>query len=137
RQRDADRVHTMMLRGVQHHAAPSAADVEQTHSRLEPELATDQLVLRVLRGFESDGWRRPHRARICERRAEQDPVEVVREVVVVRDRSRVARARVPPSVETSLLRWWRQWPDRRGADESHERSPLRRRETQTVEPAMQ
>ena len=32
------------------HAAPAAADVEQSHARLEPELAADELVLRRLRG---------------------------------------------------------------------------------------
>ena len=42
-------LHAIVLRGVHDHAAPAAADVEQPHSRLQPELARDQVVLGVLR----------------------------------------------------------------------------------------
>ena len=53
REGDADGVHAVVLRRVHDHAAPSAADVEQPHAGLEPELAADQLVLRRLRVFQT------------------------------------------------------------------------------------
>ena len=52
RQRDADGADAVVLGRVQHHAAPAAADVEQPHARLEPELAADELVLGRLRVLE-------------------------------------------------------------------------------------
>ena len=54
RDRDADGAHAVVARRVHDHPAPTAADVEQAHARLERELAADQLVLRGLRGVEPD-----------------------------------------------------------------------------------
>ena len=121
---DADRPHAVVPRRVHHHPAPAAPDVEQSHARLERELAADQLVLRLLRGLEPDVGRVPHRARVRHRRAEHDPVEVVRDVVVVRDRRRVARLRVAPPAQMRLLRRWGQRPEPAGADEPERVEPL-------------
>ena len=91
RQRDADRLHAVVARRVHDHAAPSAADVEQAHAGAQAELAADQVVLRGLRLLEGGVLGRPHRARVRHRGPEHHSVELVRDVVVVRDRSRVAR----------------------------------------------
>src|SRR5271166_4704632 len=39
RQRHTNRVHAVMLRGVHDHGAPTAADIKEPHTGLEPELA--------------------------------------------------------------------------------------------------
>ncbi len=108
RQRDAHRLHAVVLGRVQQHPAPTAADVEQAHPRFQCELAADELVLVGLRVLERGGVVVPHRARVGERRPEHHLVEVVRHVVVVRDRGGVALARVAPAVQAGLLRRWRQ-----------------------------
>ena len=92
-----DRPHTVVPSGMHDHPAPTAADVEDAHAGFEPELAADQVVLRGLRGFEGDVGTIPDRAGVRHRRAEHDPVERVRHVVVVGDRSGVALAGVTPS----------------------------------------
>ena len=82
-----------------HHRAPARSDVEQAHARARaPSLRADQLVLRPLRVLERrSSVSRPHRARVRHRRSEQHAVEVVRQVVVVRDRRGIACRRVEPS----------------------------------------
>ena len=124
RQRDADRLDAVMPRRVHHHAAPPTPDVEESHARPQPELAADEVVLRGLGLFERGGLVWPHRARVGHRRSEDEPVEVVRDVVVVRDGGGVTRACVPPAVQPRLLGRHR-WPvEERAADESREREPL-------------
>ena len=54
----------------------------------------------------------PDGARVRERRPEHDAVEVVGDVVVVRDRRRIARLGVPAAAEARLLGRWRQGPER-------------------------
>ena len=98
---------------------------------LEPELAADELVLRGLRVLQR---RRPaidhDRARVGHRGPEHDPVEVVRDVVVVRDRGGVAFLRVAPAVQAGLLGRRRERPQSRPAPASRSRAlePLLRAE---------
>ena len=76
------------------------------HPGLQPELAADQVelvALRVGHGVRRVGAR-PVAARVRHRRVEQQPVEVVREVVVVRDRAPVAQRGVPPPPQLRLRR---------------------------------
>ena len=103
RERDADGVHAVVLGRVQQHAAPPTADVEEAHAGLEVELAADELVLVRLGVLQRGGVVVPHRAGVCERRPEHHPVEVVGDVVVVRDRGGVALARVTPALQPRLL----------------------------------
>ena len=133
RERDPDRAHIVVARRVHCEGRPPAADVEQPHAGFERELATDELVLRLLRGFETHGRRRPHSAGVCEARAEQDVVEVVREVVVVRDRSGVSRTRMHPTAEPRFLWRGRKRSQRRRSREPEQRGPLRRVRSQSAE----
>ncbi len=104
RQRDAHRLHAVVLGCVQQHPAPTTPDVEQAHPGLQRELAADELVLVGLRVLEGGGVVVPHRARVGERGPEHHLVEVVRHVVVVRDRRGVTLARVAAAVKARLLR---------------------------------
>ena len=103
--RDADDRHVVVLRGVDGHRAPSAADVEQasTGPLGKAELATDQLVLGGLRRGEVGVVVLEPGARVRHRRPEHDPIEVVADVVVVPDGGSVAAQRVPAAAQVSLL----------------------------------
>ena len=104
RDRDADRVHAVVAGRVQRHAAPTAADVEQPFAFAKVELATDQVVLRPLRPIERIVFVLEHRARIGHRRAEEQFVETIGDVVVRRDGGGVARLAVQPCRAGELLR---------------------------------
>ena len=112
--RDADRLDPVVLGGVQHHAAPAAAHVEQAHARLQAQLAADQLVLVGLRLLQRVGRVVEHRARVGQAGPEHEPVEGVGDVVVVADRRRVAGLAVAPPVQADLLGRRRQAADLRG-----------------------
>ena len=80
---------------------------------LQPELATDQLVLGLLGGVQPGGVGRavgtrtaglPHRARVGHGRPEQQLVELVADVVVVGDGGGVARDRVQPPLAAASPR---------------------------------
>jgi hypothetical protein len=114
----------VVLGSVHHHPAPPAADVEQTHAGPEVELAADQLVLGLLRSIEADVGALPHAAGVGHRAAQEQAVEVVRDVIVVRNRRRVARLRVAAAVESSLLTWWRKRSQPRRHDELEHGPPL-------------
>ena len=90
--RDADRRHVVVAGGVDHHRAPPAPDVEEAPARhrVEPELATDEIVLQRLRGDEIGRVVDEAGTRVRHRRSEHEPVEVVADVVVVVDRGGVA-----------------------------------------------
>ncbi len=104
RQRDAGGVHAVVLGGVQDQRAPAAADIEQAHARLEIELAADQVELGPLRVGQRLVRAGEVRARVGHRLVEQQPVEVVGQVVVVRDRRAVAAAGVQPAAQPGLGR---------------------------------
>ena len=61
---DADGLDPVVQGGVQHHAAPATADVEEAHAQLEPQLAADQLVLVGLRLLRRLGRVAEHGARV-------------------------------------------------------------------------
>ena len=104
RERHTHGVHAVVRGRVQDHPAPATPHVEQPHPRFQPELAGHELVLRRLRVLERDVLAFPHGARVRHRGAEHDPVERVRDVVVVGDRGRVPFPRVPDAAQASLLR---------------------------------
>ena len=99
RQRDAERLDAVLPRGVPDHAAPAAADVEQPLAGLEVELAGDQVVLLGLRLLERRVLGRVDRAGVGHRRAEDELVEAVGDVVVVVDHLGVAAHRVPQALD--------------------------------------
>ena len=94
-ERDAEDADAVVLRRVPDHAAPAAADVEQPHTGLQPDLAGDEVVLVRLRLLEGGVLGREARAGVGHRRSEHPLVERVRHVVVIADRLGVAVARVP------------------------------------------
>ncbi len=108
-QRDADGLDAVP-RGVAHHAAPAAADVEQPVARLQPQLLEHQPVLVLLRLFQRRVGDRVARAGVGHRRAEHPLVERVRDVVVVVDGLGVTGLAVPqafrdaPPARQRLLR---------------------------------
>ena len=92
------------LGGVDREAAPAGADVEHALAALEPELLADQLVLGLLRLLQRRRAAREDRARVGHRRAEEEPEELGRDVVVVAHRARVALARVEAPARRQLGR---------------------------------
>jgi len=114
RDRHAHRVDAVVGRRVHRHPTPPAPDVEQAHPLAKPQLAADQLVLGLLRLFQRRVDARPDRAGVAHRGAEHEPVERVRDVVVVRDRGGVATLRVPATAEPNLLLRRRERPQMRG-----------------------
>ena len=73
-------------------------------SSCQPELAADEVVLRGLSVGEVGLTLGEARARVRHRRTEDEPVEVVADVVVVCDGGGVPTHGVPSAVEPSLLR---------------------------------
>ena len=99
RQGHAERLDAVLPGGVADHAAPAAADVEQPLPGLEVELAGDQVVLLGLRLLERRVLGREDRAGVGHRRAEDQLVEAVGDVVVVVDHLGVAAHRVPQALD--------------------------------------
>src|SRR6267154_2776218 len=87
-QRDTCRIHTVMLRRVHYETAPSAAYVEQPFSRLEAQLAADQIELRFLRDIERVVRRAEIGAGINHSLVEPELVETVADVIMKMDRRR-------------------------------------------------
>ncbi len=88
--------------GVQHEAAPAAADVEQALALPQPELRADQLALGQLGVLQRRGAAREERAGVGHRGVEEQLEEVVGDVVVVAHRARVARAAVAGAPRAQL-----------------------------------
>jgi hypothetical protein len=84
--------------------APAAAHVEEPLPRGEAELAADEIELRALRLLEPLPAGREVRARVDHARVEEQPVEVVRHVVVVPDGLAVARDAVEAPAQAGLER---------------------------------
>ena len=100
-----------MLRRVERQRTPAAPDVDEVGALRECQLATDEVELGALRCGESTGTVavtvavagvRPVAAGVRHRVVEQQLVELVGEVVVVRDRSTVALTGVQRAAEASL-----------------------------------
>src|SRR4029079_10731452 len=101
---DAGRVDAVVLRGVHREGSPTAADVEETLARLQPQLGANVVELGDLRLLERVPRRAEVSARVHHARVEPQLVELVGDVVMVRDRGavdllRVARIRGAGRVE--------------------------------------
>ena len=125
RERHAGGPHTAAS-GVANHAAPAAADVEQSVARLQPQLLEHQPILVLLRLVEGCLETRVARARVGHRWPEHPLVERVRDVVVVVDRLGVSRLAVPQSLgdatpaRRNLLRRRRDRPQVLDPDGTHD-----------------
>ena len=102
RERHAGDRHAVVLRRVDREAAPAAADVQQAHARLQGELARDQIELRELSVLERLRALRVDRAAVGHRLVEEQPEELVADVVVVADRGRVALRAVALAAQDQL-----------------------------------
>ncbi len=113
-ERDADDVHAVLACRVDGHGAPAASDVEEPLSPRQTELAADEFELVVL-GLLQGGVRGgPVGARVDHRRAEDDLVEVVADVVVVADGALVGALGVQVVGSADLLAGRRGWPRQPG-----------------------
>ena len=81
-QRQADDVDVVAFDGAVQSGAPAAADVEQRHARLQAELAEGQVDLGDLGLFERHVVALEVRAAVGLRRIQEEPEEVVGQVVV-------------------------------------------------------
>ena len=100
----------MVRRGVKGHGPPSTANVKELRPwlRSEAELSAHQFMLSFLGFFESGRFVHESRARIRHGRSEQQPVEVVPNVVVVRDglATMVAARSDRPSLALGVEKMW-------------------------------
>ena len=101
-QRDADRSHTVLAHRVQHQAAPSASDIQQPLVSAQAQLAADEVELGPLRGVQVDVLVLEVRAGVRHGAIEKQCVELGRQVVVVPDRRRVARAGMAQAAQVRL-----------------------------------
>ena len=92
RQRDAVADDAVVLGGMDQHRAPAAADVEQPLARLQPQLAADMVELVGLRLVDAVGEIGEIAAAVDHAFVEEEPVEIVRDVVVMLDRFLVGAA---------------------------------------------
>ena len=97
-------MHAVVLRGIQAHRAPAAADVEQAHAGTEAQLAAHELELVALGVLDGVARvvRAPVAARVGQVRVEDQLVELVGEVVVVGDGLAVAPEAVQPATDDRL-----------------------------------
>lgn len=116
--------------GVGQQRAPAAADIEQPFAFTQRELAADQVELAVLRSLERLARAGEVRARIDHRRPQHQPVEAVRDVVVMTHRVAIACQRPPPPTKSRLDR---RHP-RRTEPSDADRPCRREREPDTVAP---
>ena len=87
---------------VDHQRAPTATDVEQPVARLQLQLLADQIKLARLRLIKRVFRRTEVSARVDHRFAEHAAVELVRNVVVVRDRLLIALGAVEAALQLDL-----------------------------------
>ena len=85
RQRHAGDVDVLDRREIEREVAPARADIEHLEARLEAELCRDEAQLVALRLLERVGVVDEIGAGVLHALVEEEPVEVVAEVVVVRD----------------------------------------------------
>jgi len=94
---DFDNVNLDLMYGLPGQTVEEAlSDVEQALARLQPELAADDVELAFLRRLEPLVRVSEVRAGVDHRRAQDDPEEGVRDVVVVADGSAIAPQRMAP-----------------------------------------
>ena len=120
-------VHAVPGGGVDHEAAPAAADVEHALSLAQAELLADQLELGLLGLLERRRPARPVRAAVGHRAVEEQREELVADVVVVAHRAPVARERVPATAQPQLGgRHRRRYHQPAGPDERERQARLLR-----------
>ncbi|MEJ7718990.1 MAG: hypothetical protein WKF58_00325 [Ilumatobacteraceae bacterium] len=111
RQRDRRDPGAVVLRCVERQRTPAAPDVDEVRARRECQLATDEVELARCAAAKSTGTVavtvavagvRPVAAGVRHRVVEQQLVELVGEVVVVRDRGTIALTGVQRAAEASL-----------------------------------
>ena len=102
REGDPEHLRPVALCGVNREAPPAAADVKDTLPRLQAQFGAHQVELRLLRLLERPGPAREDRAAVCHRGVEEEPEQLVADVVVMTDGARVARDRVAPAPEAKL-----------------------------------
>src|SRR5665213_4632804 len=83
-------------------AAPPAADIQDAHSRLQRELARDEIELRSLGLLQRLCAAREDRAAIGHRLVEEEREELVTDIVVVADRGSVALEAVTLAMQDQL-----------------------------------
>ncbi len=119
-QRDPGDRDAVLARRVDRQRAPAAADVEHPLALLQRQLGADQVELGLLRRLEARPVAREERAAVGHRLVEPQREEVVRDVVVVRDRALVALDAVPAPARAQLALRHRRRLDRphraRGGD---------------------
>src|SRR5262249_48457200 len=111
RQRDAVRPDAVVLRGPDAEAAPAAADVEHALTWLEPELLAHEVELVRLRLLELAVGIAIVCAGVHHQRVEEQGVEVIGHVVVMRDRPRVVLL-AAPAHRTASWAWRPRHPRR-------------------------
>ena len=104
RKGDPERRDAVLAGGVDHEAAPAAADVEHPLAGLELQFPTDQLELRLLRFLQGLGPLLEQGAAVGHRLVEEECEEIVRDVVVVTHRLGVAPLAVPGAPRPQLCR---------------------------------
>ncbi len=105
RKGDPQRRCAVLPGGVDSEAPPATADVEHPHSRLELQLAADQLELRALGVLERVRSVLEQRAAVGHALIEEQGEELVRDVVVVADRLGVPALGVSAPPGSQLGRW--------------------------------
>jgi hypothetical protein len=118
---DPRRVDAVVGGRVQHERPPAAADVQEPLACGQTQLPADQIELALLRLFEAVAPIAEVRARIDHAGAEQQAVEVVRNVIVMPDRGSVPNKRVPAPAQRRLD-LGRRW----SAQDAETRHPHRR-----------
>ena len=96
-QRDAGCPHAIALGGMQHQAAPPAAYVQQALAGLQPQLAADEIELRLLGGVDVLLCRLEVRALVHHSPVQPECVELVAHVVVGAYRCRITSPGVEPA----------------------------------------
>src|SRR5689334_5236367 len=111
-QRNADRLDAVMFGGPAHKPAPAAADVEQSVARFQSQFPAEMIELLFLRRVEIFRAGFEIRAGIDHMAVEPEPVELVRDIVVVTHIGGILPPGVPP-----------QSPDQRPDMAQHRRMP--------------
>ena len=99
---DADGLHAVFSRGVDHERAPAAADVEHALALFQLELLADEVELRELRLLKRLRPAREDRAAVGHRLVEKQFEELVGDVVVVAHRPGVAFLAVAAPLQPQL-----------------------------------
>jgi hypothetical protein len=100
-QRNAGRPHAVALGGAEHQAAPPAADVQQALTGPQPELAAQEIQLRLLGGMDVLLPCLEVRARVHHSPVQPHRVELVAHVVVGADRSPISFSGVEPAPQVT------------------------------------